>query len=174
MRDLDSDGPNPSLAANTQIHKYNMKTYATLPVGKSKNDTKMLSVSRGDILELVTGEKAIFMEIKRTKWVGRIGDKTWNIPIYRNKYTFEPYAIARIGKDNSAISTGAKPTSMKAGTLFSIEGHKETFMYVGLEKKGQKMAIVGIDLATGKRFRIDPGFKFFPVDLNAIKTTHIK
>lgn len=151
-----------------------MKTYASLPVGKSKNDAKMLSVSRGDILELVTGEKAIFMEMKRTKWVGRIGDRTWNIPIYRNKYSLEPYAIARIGKDDSVMSVGAKPTSMKAGTLFSIEGHKEAFMYVGLEKKGQKMAIVGIDIATGKRYRIDPSFKFFPVDLNAIKTTHIK
>lgn len=147
-----------------------MKTYAVLPVGKEK----MVSVERGDILELVTGEKAVFMEMKRTKWVGRIGDKTWNIPVYRNKYSLEPYAIARIGKDDSVMSVGAKPTSMKAGTLFSIEGHKETFMYVGLEKKGQKMAIVGIDLASGKRFRIDSSFKFFPINLNAIKTTHLK
>ena len=151
-----------------------MKTYAALPVGNNKKDTKMLSITRGDILELVTGEKAVFMEMKRTKWVGRIGDRTWNIPIYRNKYSLEPYAIARIGKDDSVMSVGAKPTSMKAGTLFSIEGHKETFMYVGLEKKGQKMAIVGIDVATGKRYRIDPSFKFFPINLNAIKTTHLK
>jgi hypothetical protein len=151
-----------------------MKTYATLPVGNNKNDTKQLSITRGDILELVTGEKAVFMEMKRTKWVGRIGDRTWNIPIYRNKYSLEPYAIARIGKDDSVMSVGAKPTSMKAGTLFSIERHKETFMYVGLEKKGQKMAIVGIDIATGKRYRIDPSFKFFPINLNAIKTTHLK
>jgi hypothetical protein len=151
-----------------------MKTYATLPVGNNKKDTKMLSITRGDILELVTGEKAVFMEMKRTKWVGRIGNKIWNIPIYRNKYSLEPYAIARVGKDTSVISVGAKPATMKAGQLFSIEGHKETFMYVGLEKKGQKMAIVGIDLASGKRFRIDQSFKFFPINLNTLKTTHLK
>ena len=147
-----------------------MKTTAIMPVG----DKKMVVVERGDILELVTGEKAIFVEMKRTKWVGCIGDKTWNIPIYRNKYSEEPYAKALIGKDNSVVSVGAKPTSMKLGTLFAIEGHKETFMYAGVERKREKVAIVGIDLASGKRFRIDSGFKFFPVDLNKIKTTHLK
>lgn len=136
-----------------------------LPVG---SDYK--TVEKGDIIELVTGEKVTFMEMKRTKWIGRFNGKGIGVPVYRDRNMTEPFAKAIVGKDKSVITTGAKLSAMKVGQLFAIEGHKETFMFVRTEtKRGGKPIIKGYDLATSKMYNIDASFKLIKVDVNKLK-----
>jgi len=144
-----------------------MKTKALLPVGEKSN---YQMVERGDIIELITGEKVTFVEMKRTKWFGQFNGKGIVVPIYRNRITMVPYAKAIIGKDKSVITVGAKLSTMKLGQLFSLEGHKETFMFIKTEtKRGGKPIIKGRDLATGKTYNIDAAFKLIKIDINKLK-----
>lgn len=147
-----------------------MKTKTVMPVGKD-----MKIVEKGDILELVTGEKVTFMEMKRTKWVGRYNGKGIIVPIYRNQFSLEPFVKAVLGKDNSVLTPAVKITSMRAGQLFAIEGHKETFMFLNVEtKRGGRPIIKGYDLATGKKYNIDADFKLVKIDVNKLKKELVK
>jgi hypothetical protein len=144
-----------------------MKIKALLPVGTSANYEM---VTKGDILELVTGEKVTFVEMKRTKWFGQLNGKGIVVPVYRNRQALLPYIKAIVGKDKSVIVPATKPTAFKIGDLFFIEGHKETFMYKGQEnKRGGKLVLKGRDLATGKNYNIDAMMKVVKIDLNKIK-----
>jgi len=144
-----------------------MKTSAMLPVGEKSN---YVVVNKGDIIELVTGEKVTFVEMKRTKWFGQYNGKGIAVPVYRNRQTMLPYAKAVVGKDKSVLVAPTKLTAFKVGDLFFIEGHKETFMYKGQElKRGGKLVVKGRDLASGKNFNIDTDFKLIKLNLNKIK-----
>jgi hypothetical protein len=149
-----------------------MKTSAMLPVGEKSN---YVIVKKGDILELVTGEKITFVEMARTKWHGLMNGKGIVVPIYRNKSLGIPYVKAVIGKDASVIVPATKINTFKPGDLFFIEGHKETFMYKGQEnKKNGKLIIKGRDLATTKIYNIDAMMKVVKIDLNKIKKELVK
>lgn len=149
-----------------------MRTSAMLPVGEKSN---YVVVNKGDVIELVTGEKVTFVEMKRTKWFGQYNGKGIGVPIYRNKSTMLPYAKAVVGKDKSVLVAPTKLTAFKIGDLFFIEGHKETFMYMTQEaKRGGKLIVRGRDLASGKNYNIDAQMKLVKLNLNKIKKELVK
>lgn len=148
-----------------------MKTRAWLPVGTAENSKDVL-VNKGDVLELVSGEKVTFTEMKRVRFIGKMTgtNKGISVPIYRNKYDQTPYVVKVTGeKDKKVLENRVKPTGLKYGTLFALEGHKETFMFVGNELKRGKQKLVGIDLATSRRFTIDPGMALVKVNVPKVK-----
>jgi hypothetical protein len=146
-----------------------MKTVAYLPVGTAKKQFEKL-VSKGDILELCTGELVTFTEMKRVNFVGVCNGKGIRVPIYRDKYNNTPYVLKLTGKkDKSVIVKSALIDKFKLGQLFSLEGHKETFMFVENTVKKNKPKTVAIDLATGKQFTIGNGFNIIKVDVNKMK-----
>lgn len=149
-----------------------MRTSAMLPVGEKSN---YVIVNKGDIIELVTGEKITFVEMARTKWHGLMNGKGIVVPVYRNKREMIPFAKAVIGKDTTVIVPATKITAFKLGDLFFIEGHKETFMYKGQEnKKGGKLVLKGRDLATSKIYNIDAQMTVVKINLNKIKKELVK
>lgn len=148
-----------------------MKTSAYLPVGTSGNVKRVL-VNKGDVLELVSGEKVTFTEMKRVRFIGKYTatGKGVSVPIYRNKYDSTPYVVKVTGeKDKKVLANRVKPTGLKYGNLFALEGHKETFMFIGTELKRGTQKLVGIDLATSRRFTIDPSFNLVKVNVPKVK-----
>lgn len=145
-----------------------MKTKAFLPIGTEKsNETKL--VQRGDVLKLITGEEITFVEMRRTKFVGIFNGKNIIVPIYRDRLGLKPYVLSKLNKvDKSVIVKSANVDKFKKGDLFSLEGYKETFMYIGKSSKG-KNKISALDLSTGKTFTISEGFTFKKIDINKIK-----
>jgi len=149
-----------------------MSTKAYLPVGEKTN---YVTLSKGDVVELVTGEKIVFMEMKRTKWNGMFNGKRIIVPIWRNRSAQTPFIKAVVGKDTSVILPAANINKMRPGSLFFLEGHKETFMFIGTDvKRGGKKVVKGYDLASGKNYSIDAIMKMVPLDLNAIKKDLVK
>jgi hypothetical protein len=146
-----------------------MKTSAYLPVGTQENNKTVL-INKGDVVKLCTGELVTFTEMKRVKFVGKLDGRGIQVPVYRNKYDNTPYILEVTGKkDKKVLEARVKPTGLKYGNLFALEGHKETFMFVGTEVKRGKNKLVAIDLATGKQFGIGEGFDFVKVNVPKIK-----
>jgi hypothetical protein len=137
-----------------------MSTRTFLPVGN-----KSELVSKGDVIELITGEKMTFVEMKRSKWVGKnSAGKLYNIPVYANRMGNTAYAKAIVGRDESVIVKSAPVENFKRGQLFAIENAKETFMFK--ELVGRK--VVALDLATGRTWRIGTECTFSTVDVNEV------
>jgi len=86
-----------------------MATKAFLPLISKGGGSDL--VSKGDIIKLWNDEKMIFMEMKRTKWVGKaVGSgKMYNIPIYKDRMGTTPFAKAIVGKSNDVLSASTKP-----------------------------------------------------------------
>ena len=146
-----------------------MKTQAWVPVGTSTNQEDVL-ISKGDVVQLVTGELVTFTEMKRVRFIGKINGKGISVPLYRNKYDTTPYILKVTGKkDNTVITKSTPVNKLKYGQLFALEGHKETFMFVGTELKRGTEKIVGIDLASGKRFTIGTGFTIVKINIPKVK-----
>ena len=146
-----------------------MATSAYLPVGTQGNVKRVL-INKGDVVKLCTGELVTFTEMKRVKFIGKMNGKGIQVPVYRNKYNETPYIIEVTGKkDKAVLANRVKPTGLKYGNLFALEGHKETFMFTGTEVKRGAEKIVAIDLATGKRFTIGEGFDFVKINVPKIK-----
>jgi hypothetical protein len=147
-----------------------MRTSVYLPVGTKGNVTREL-ISKGDVVELATGEKVTFMEAKRTRWLGRYNDKGLGVPFYRDRLQTTPYILAVVGRDESVIVKGTDPTKLTPGDIFSLEGHKETFMYTGekTRPRSAKKYITGKDLASGKKYTIDAKMKILKVDIDKLK-----
>jgi len=149
-----------------------MSFHTLLPVGTSANYQK---VSKGDVVELITGEKVTFMEMKRSKWNGLMNGKGIIVPVYRNRTTLQPFIKAVIGRDESVIKPAANISKIKPGQLFYLEGHKETFMFISTDvKRGGKKIVKGYDLASGKTYNIDAMMKLIPVDVNKLKKELVK
>jgi len=146
-----------------------MKTSAYLPVGTAE-DQEMKVITKGDVVQLCTGEKVTFTEMKRVKFHGIMNGGGIQCPIYRNKGTFQPYITAIVGRDESVMTVSAEVESFTAGELFSLEGHKETFMYKGKEIKRGKEILKAVDVATGKGWNIGTtGFTYVKIDLEELK-----
>lgn len=145
-----------------------MKTKAYIPVGTQKSQERKL-VEKGDVLKLVSGEEVTFLEIRRTKFMGVMNGRNILVPLYRDRSFTTPYVVSVLNKkDKSVIVKSADFKKFKVGQLFSLEGHKETFMFVGFSnRKANK--IEGLDLSSGKRFTIDPGLTFKKIDINKVK-----
>ena len=132
-------------------------------------------VTKGDIIELVTGEKITFVEMKRTKWSGQLNGKGVLVPLYRSKFmaTMEnSYAKALVGKDDSVITKSFDSKKLKFGDLFYIEGHKEAFMYISEKEKKGKVFVWARDLASKRTFTIEPAMTIVKIDLNQLKEEH--
>jgi len=150
-----------------------MATSAFIPVGTVGNVTRK-RVDKGDVVRLVTGELVTFTEMKRVRFVGKMNGKGISVPLYRDHFKTTPYVVELTGqKDKEVLANRVKPTGLKSGQLFALEGHKETFMYVGNEIKRGNRKMVAIDLATGKRFTIGDGFDFVKVDIPKIKKQYL-
>jgi len=146
-----------------------MKTSAFIPVGPVGNVTTK-RVNKGDVVKLVTGELVTFTEMKRVRFIGKLDGKGISIPLYRDRMQTKPYVVEVTGqKDKEVLANRVKPTGLKYGNLFALEGHKETFMYVGSTLKRGEKKLVGIDLATGRRFTIGTGFVLVKVNIPKIK-----
>lgn len=150
-----------------------MKTTGWLPVG-TKENIKNVIVSKGDVVQLCTGELVTFMEMKRVRFIAQMNGKRVSVPIYRNKFNNVPY-IAKVTdkKDNSVIVKSAPLDKFKFGQLFALEGHKETFLFVeNIIKRGAKKTIA-IDLASNKRFTLGEGFTIVKINIPKVKKENI-
>jgi hypothetical protein len=147
-----------------------LNTSALLPVGEA-GKSKWEMISKGDVVKLVTGEEVTFMEMKRSKWVGRYNGKGIGVPLYRDHAQTKPFITAIVGRDESVIVKGIAPSKLKLGDLFSLEGHKETFMYFGdkITPRAGKKYLMGRDLSSGKNYTIEAGMKILKIDLNKLK-----
>jgi hypothetical protein len=145
-------------------------TKATLlPVGTKQNPF-WKPVIKGDVVELVTGEKVTFIEAKRVWWRGQFNGKGIRVPLYRDRMHTEPYILKIVGRDESVMPKAVNPTKLKFGELFFLEGHKETFLFVGDKtKRGGRKVMTARDLATRKNYTIDPNMTFVKIDLNKLK-----
>lgn len=149
-----------------------MKTTAMLPIGP-KGNFKTQMVNKGDILELADGSKMAFMEMKRVKFLAKCQTtgKNFQVPIFRDRFQTEPYTVKKTGKvDKSLFENRVKKTNLKYGDLFSLEGKKETFMFLeNTTKRGGKPIMKAIDLASGRTFSIGEGFDMVKVNLAKMK-----
>lgn len=144
-----------------------MSTQAFLPFQDKGTDL----VTKGDIIELVTGEELIFIEMKRTKWIGQTkdGKKRFNVPIYRDKIRQKPYAKTKKGRDESVITKSVDINKFKPGNLFSIESAKESFMFKNIEDKRGKISVIAIDIATGNQWKLGAECTFKRININELK-----
>jgi hypothetical protein len=150
-----------------------MKTSGFIPVG---SDGKFQKVQKGDIIELITGEKVTFLEMKRVNWRGTLNGKGIGVPIWRRPPTFDgkteglAYAKAIVGKDESVFVALVKPAAFKFGDLFSADGCKETFMFIRNDvKQGGRKIIKAYDIATNRSFAVDANMTFTKIDLEKLK-----
>jgi len=142
-----------------------MGTQAYLPL--SNDETKL--IKKGDIIELITGEKATFIEMKRTNWIGKMDGKTYNIPVWRDKSQRTPYAKEVVGKDESVIIKSFDPLKLNPGQLFTTENSKETFMFKGIENGRGKTKVKGIDIGSGNNWKFNLNCTFIPVNVSKMK-----
>lgn len=107
-------------------------------------------ITKGDIIEVVNGNRYIFLEMKRKNWVGQCTNT--NI-----KYTIpsDPdYLIAVVGHDEK-YSVNVHPViklKLKAGDLFALEGDYITYVFKHINSKGK---IEAATLANPKTYLID-------------------
>ena len=143
-----------------------MKEAAYLPIGTLEGHERKL-VTKGDVLQLCTGEKITFTEMKRVKFHGIMEGRETIVPIWRNRMKTQPFVKAIVGRDDSVITVSADVQAFTPGELFSLEGHKETFMYKERDLNSGK--IRAIDVATKKSWRIDPSFTFVKINIEELK-----
>lgn len=147
-----------------------------LPIG-TKGKITRITIKTGDILLLADGSKVIFNELKRTKWNGQTYDQLGTnrrtiVPVWRDRMQTVPFIREIVGFEPKIIKVvkTTPATKFKFGELFSIDGHKETFMYVGLTtKRGGKEIVRGIDMATKRTFNIEASMKLIKFSINDIK-----
>lgn len=146
-----------------------MKTSAFLPVGtKTKKETILVKV--GDVLQLVTGEKLTFVEMKRTKFHAKLGSKTIVVPIWRDRSNTTPFITEVTGKDTSVIVKKTPVNKFKVTDLFSLNGSKETFMFLGTKiKRGGKKVVMALDVASGKQFNIAADMEMVKINLTKVR-----
>ena len=143
-----------------------MREATYLPVGTLEGYESKL-VTKGDVLQLCTGEKITFTEMKRVKFHGLMEGRGTVVPIWRNHMKTQPFVKAIVGRDESVIAISADIRAFIPGQLFSLEGNKETFMYKERDLSSGK--IRAIDVATKKVWRIDNNFKFLKIDIEELK-----
>jgi len=129
------------------------------------NGTNPQKVEKGDKIKLVTGEIFTFMEIKRTKWVGKNeAGQMYNIPITMAK--------EKTGEVDKNIKVKSEdPRKFNAGQLFAIENAKETFMFQGMKpvRANAKEKVMAVDLATGRGWNIDVNCTFKKIHVNKMR-----
>lgn len=146
-----------------------MKTSAYIQVG-TKEDKKAMLIKAGDVLQLVTGEKVTFVEMKRTKFHGKLNGKTIIVPVYRDRSGSTPFVTAVVGKDTSVIVKKTPITGFKVTDLFSLEGSKETFMFLGTSvKRGGKKVVQAMDVASGRQWNIAADMAMIKINLTKVK-----
>ena len=144
-------------------------TKVRLPIGK---EFKM--VEKGDILKVMSGQEFAFVEVKRTKWLGKSQEdgKLYNIPLYAYRGSNTSYISEMTGKKDKTVAVKsmnlAKLVSCK--TLFAIDGHNETFLFLGYEyKRGGKKVIKAYDLSTERIYSLDISFTLKEININKVK-----
>jgi len=142
-----------------------MGNQAYLPF--SNGESKL--VKRGDIIKISSGEQITFVEMKRTKWIGKMDGKTYNVPVWRDKTQRTPYAMEIVGKDESVIVKSFDPLKLNLGQLFTTENSKETFMFKGIKTGPRKTKVTGIDIGSGNNWNFDLSCTFIPVNVSKMK-----
>lgn len=145
-----------------------MSSQVYLPIGTKENKKSVL-VSKGDILQLVTGEKVTFESMRRTKFTCLYNGRELLVPVYRNKRADTPFVTEKLGVDKEYLAKKVSPSKLKAGDLFYIDGYKESFLFKETFIKSGKQMIKAIDLASEKPFNIDPSCTLIKIDLNKLK-----
>ena len=121
-----------------------------LPVGK-KDDFKFVSVKKGDLLKLVTGETVTFDVMKRTRFSAVYNKRGLSVPLYRDRGACTPFILEVVGHNASAAAPNpAIPGSLVPGNLFVLEGKKGTYMF----QKETPASIHGWDISTKKSYSI--------------------
>lgn len=134
-------------------------------IGTASNK-KLEQVKKGDILQLVTGEKCTFLDMSRTRFSANINGKSYKVPVFRDKSGTTPFVTAIIGFDESVTASEVSHTDLKRGDLFSIDGHKEAFMFQ--EIRGAN--VIGLNIADQKPTRIRIGhFTLSKIDLDELR-----
>jgi len=142
-----------------------MKTKTFFPF----NEGGSKLVSKGDVIELVSGEKIVFLETRRTKWLGKFNGKNVVVSFY-GKFHGLPTAKAIVGRDETVLEPTLNPKFLKKGDIFALEGCKETFMFIGHKTKKSKIpTIQAKDLASKKIFNIGAEMQIIPINLEEFK-----
>lgn len=130
-----------------------MATTALLQIGP-----KWEMIKKGDIIKLVNGQIFTFLEMKRTKWVGKDKDgKSWLI---------HTPAKEIIGFDESVKEALVAPTKLKLGELFAIDGKRDTYMFKTMAPTGK---IKAVNIADGSNWTIDSAFNIKKIDIKKLK-----
>ena len=122
-------------------------------------------VEKGDKIKLVTGEIMTFVEMKRTKWIGKNeAGQMFNIPV-----TMSAEKTGEV--DDTVKVVSENPRKFKAGQLFAIENAKETFMFKEMRQGRGREKVVALDLATGRTWTLDTEFTYKKIHVNKIRET---
>ena len=148
-----------------------MKTSAFLPIGTVGN-VKTELIKKGDVLKLATGETVTFLEMKVKFFVAKDEKtgKNYRIPKWRLPNSM-PFIESKTNKtDKSVFTKSADNNKFKYGDLFSLEGKKETFMFLeNTTKRGGRPIMKAVNLADGRTFSIGEGFTLVKINLAKIK-----
>ena len=145
-----------------------MKTQVYLPIG-TKGNIKNYLVTKGDILQLVTGEKVTFDSMRRTKFLTKYNGKGLIVPIYKDRIGTIPFVTEVLGVDKTETLKKVKPSNLKLGDLFYISGHAKTFLFKENFTKSGKLKVKALDLASSKTFIIDATMDLVKLNLNQLK-----
>lgn len=129
-------------------------TRAFLKVG-----SEYKTVTKGDVLELLNGDKFTFIEMRRSKWVGKSHKDG-------KQYLVHGIIKSLAGRDESVNEGNVAASKLKRGDLFAIDGKKETFMFQRVDPSGKIKAVNIADLGN---WTIDSNFKLKMVDVKKIK-----
>ena len=152
-----------------------MKDRTYLPVGTRDNFERKL-IQKGDVLLLVDNTKLTFTEMKRVKFWGKVkgNEKFTVVPIWTNTLKNTPWVKEVLGRDESVITKSADIHGFTVDELFSLEGHKETFMYKRMGEKKGRPRIIALDVATGRDVSIGTtGFTYVKIDLKELKEKNV-
>jgi len=123
---------------------------------------KITVVKQGDKLRLYDGSVFSFLEMKRTKFVGKSHKDGKNYLVRYNASLIKEV----IGVDSDVLPKIEKTSAFEFGDLFTLQNCKQVFMYVSSINATKVSAI---DLASNRTYKVSTNGGLIKVDLNEIK-----
>lgn len=109
------------------------------------------SANQGDTIKLKSGQECEFVEAKRVKFVGKMNDSLYSIPIASVKEV-----IANSDPKEELNKRMEILNNLKVGEMFYIKSNKsEAILFKLLENDKAKRTIVGENPISGIKTRID-------------------
>lgn len=132
-------------------------------LNKESNIKRVLSgLHTGDKVKLTTGEVMEFVKLNRTKFIGRLNDKEYNVPIQMFVEVLEKVDLNKI-RDEKSKNNANVLSQLKKGDWFYINKNNSaiTFRF----EKVEVNKIIGINPINGSTARIDITFEICKINL---------